>query len=741
MFKKSNYKFLVSFISSISLCCAQVFAQAEDSALGEVNSKKPSGIYDEILVTGGRENIRTTAGSAAYLDETIIKAFDTTDINSLLEKVPGVYIRQEDGFGLRPNIGLRGTNSDRSSKVTLMEDGILIGPAPYSAPAAYYVPNVNRMSAVEVFKGPSVVQHGPHTVGGAINFVTKPIPVEREGELGLALGSFGYQKVNASYGQTFDQLGFLVDVLNYSSDGFKELEDGGDTGFERNDFNTKWQWTSETSASVYQEFQLKLGYADEKSDETYLGLTDADFKLNPDRRYPASEFDRFSSEHQQIHFLYSADFNNDWVLTAKAYHNTFERSWDKFAGIVRGEFEAYVDASEILLGGHPAHLALIREIEGNPFEGVTRIDVTNNDRQYQSSGLQLNLDYSFDYGDWQHNFSSGLRIHRDSVERDHLGRAYSAEQSEWVLVQGYQDQKTLNTGEVDAYALFLEDKIEVGDYIINLGIRHEDIHSHYNDLMQVGGYADGYQKAWLPGAGIFYQYTASLGFLLGVNYGFSPKAASADVGIDPEFSLNYEYGLRYQEGAFGFELIGFFSDYSNLLGRCRASDACDGEEFEVDEALTQGLELTVDSKFSMNSDWVVPLRLAYTYTDASFGGNFNSDFPQWGDVQDGDRMPYIPLHQFSLESGVTKNRASLVAAVKYISEMNEASGTGVPLSGLQTQELLTLDFSFKYEISQGLAVQVIAQNLSDERRIVSRRPYGARPNAPRMIKAGVSYRF
>jgi Fe(3+) dicitrate transport protein len=71
---------------------------------------------EEVIVSGGKEGARTMSGSAYVLDEADLEQFDFSDLNKVLSTIPGVYIRQEDGFGLRPNIGLRGVTSERSQK-------------------------------------------------------------------------------------------------------------------------------------------------------------------------------------------------------------------------------------------------------------------------------------------------------------------------------------------------------------------------------------------------------------------------------------------------------------------------------------------------------------------------------------------------------------------------------------------------------------------------------------------------
>lgn len=121
-------------------------------------------------ILGSKFQARNRTGSAYYISPEEIRKFGYTDINRMLKAIPGVNMYEEDGFGLRPNISLRGTKAERSERISIMEDGILAAPAPYSAPAAYYFPNAARMEAVEVLKGSSQVQYGPFTTGGLLTW-------------------------------------------------------------------------------------------------------------------------------------------------------------------------------------------------------------------------------------------------------------------------------------------------------------------------------------------------------------------------------------------------------------------------------------------------------------------------------------------------------------------------------------------------------------------------------------------
>ena len=175
----------------------------------QVSSDGEPFLLEEITIIGSKADVNTMSGTADFVSQEDLDRFDQIDLRKVLNQVPGVYIREEDGYGLRPNIGIRGAVAERSQKITIMRDEVLITPAPYSAPAAYYVPNVSRISSVEVLKGPAAVAHGPHTVGGAVNMASLTIPSDTAGMLDISAGSDGFYKAQAAYGGMSGNFGYF----------------------------------------------------------------------------------------------------------------------------------------------------------------------------------------------------------------------------------------------------------------------------------------------------------------------------------------------------------------------------------------------------------------------------------------------------------------------------------------------------------------------------------------------------
>ena len=119
-----------------------------------------------------------------------------------------------------------------------MEDGVLISPAPYSSPAAYYFPTVSRMQALEILKGSSQIQYGPFTTGGAINMVSTSIPDSLKVKIKSRFGNFNTGQVYAAAGQSNGRLGYLLEYHSNKSDGFKKLKNLN-TGFDITDLMGK----------------------------------------------------------------------------------------------------------------------------------------------------------------------------------------------------------------------------------------------------------------------------------------------------------------------------------------------------------------------------------------------------------------------------------------------------------------------------------------------------------------------
>jgi len=687
----------------------------------------------ESVVVGTSE--AKTSGSLHIIKPEKLQRFELDDPQAILQSVPGVYGRGEDGFGLRPNLGLRGANPDRSKKTTLLEDGILFGPAPYSAPAAYYFPLMTRMQSVRVLKGPSAVQTGPQTVGGSVDLITRDIPSSETFGLDVSGGQYLYRKAHGFAGASTERMGFLVEGIHLGSEGFKQLDGGGSTGFHRNEWMAKGRYRLVAEGPVRQSLQLKLGYSDEASNETYLGLSDADFLANPLRRYGASQFDHMRWHRTQLVLSHVLE-SHALVVTTSAYRQDLDRTWRKVNSF-RGTAVA-----DVLANPTSARNAIYYGVLTGQLDASTREEtllIGPNHRVFVSQGLQSVARWSTTTGPLAHSVEAGVRYHYDSIARVHTQDGFRMVGGQLIPEGGPTETTANNKDSTHAVALHATNAVAWGPLVVTPGVRLELIRSRSTDRL-AGTQQTGELAVLMPGVGVYGALNPALGLFGGVYRGFSPPAPGQPESVLPETSVNYEAGARWARRGERFEVVGFFNNYANLTDICTFSNGCLNDDLDrqldAGEAHIYGAEVYAEKTFRPGGGVTLPLSLAYTFTQTRLLEDFRSADPQFGQVRAGDELPYVPRHQLFATVGVEGAKWGAYVNTTFIDTMREQAGQGEIPEGEKTGAQLTFDVNANWNLTSWGQLYLSARNVLGQQVIVSRRPYGARPNAPRTVLVG-----
>ncbi|MDH3305842.1 MAG: TonB-dependent receptor [Gammaproteobacteria bacterium] len=724
--------------------CAVLFLPALVLAQDDGRARNAETI-DTVTIIGRRGDVADVPGSAHVVDSEELEVFVQSDILRVLRAVPGVYVQEEEGFGLRPNIGIRGSGLDRSARIALLEDGVLIAPAPYAAPSAYYFPTQRRMTSLEVLKGPAAVVIGPRTTGGAINMISTPIPENTGGKVDLRWGEHNTRDAHMNFGARGQRVSWLLETVQSASDGFKHIDGptGGDTGYDLADYVAKIQFDSDPSSSLYQSLRLKVGYTDQTSDETYLGLIDADFAADPNRRYAASAGDTFVSEHEQFQLAYVIDPGNSWRARVTAYRNDFARNWYKLQAVNGTSIGSVLD--------DPAtNAAEFSYLTGatSPDDAITK---RANNRTYFSQGIQAQLEWDFGMGDTDIALTTGMRVHDDEEDRFQHEDAYRMEDGALILTTaGAAGSNTNRVSTADVRSLFVDTEIRAGRWIFTPGVRVEDIDMRRldfstSDPTRASGptrVRENSTSTVIPGMGALYRVNDELRLLAGVHKGFNPPAPGSTA--NEETSVNIEVGARFDSGSLSVESIFFRNDYDNLVGTVTESTGGGGDigdQFDGGEVLVSGLEFSSAYSWSFgNLD--VPVSFKYTWTnEAEFRNAFDSGFDPWGEVEVGDDLPYIPEHQFRVTAGLLANKWSVNVAASYVGDMRSKAGQGAFDALESIESHFVWDMVAGWQFSERLASYLKIDNLLDETYVAARRPAGVRPGLPRTAYLGLTYRL
>lgn len=729
----------------------------------QTDGSSGSNLLESIHVVGSRDNIYSVPGSAHYVDSDDIRALSYDDINRVLRKIPGVYIREEDGYGLFPNISMRGVDTSRSAKVTLMEDGILAAPAPYAAPSAYYSPTTGRMQGIELLKGSSQVKYGPHITGGVINYISTSIPEEQRVYLRSQYGEDNDLRIHGIYGNTIDtaagRLGFVVEAYMRTTDGFKVLDNspdfnGADTGFSSIEPMVKLSW--EPDSRLFQRLEFKYGHSDKEADETYLGLSTADFREQPYRRYSASRFDNIETNQDRTYLRYFISPAEDLDVVTTAYYNEFARNWYKLNDIraVTGGLSSNMSLSSALArAGAGEGLACLRG------DMACDLRVRANNREYYAWGVQTDVEWRLEGDTVTHEVDMGVRYHNDVEDRFQWQDVYAQDGDGAItgIVRGIPGEQDNREAETSALALYIQDTISTGNWLIKPGFRYETLDLENRDFRPGRSSGETSLDMISGGVGLVYSFSDEWQGLAGIHFGFSPPGPGAAVnGLEEETSTGYEAGFRYAEagGIAVAEAVTFMTRFEDLI----VVSNIGGTGSDIDENFGRvdayGIEFSGAYDLGRANGWSFSneVYLTLTYTNAKQKNDAQSTDAEsifsFGAV--GNKVPYIPEYQITAGTSLDfTNWGGSVSASFVDDTFTSASNTTLEFNGNgepdarfgMTDGYEIVDVSVYYRPQDTIKLFAGLHNLFDEQYLVSRQPHGPRPGMPRSWHAGVEVEF
>lgn len=675
-----------------------------------------------IELTGERiEQIQRIPGSAVVVSEAKLSSVSPASANEVFRLVPGITVRDEEGQGLRPNIGIRGLDPTRSRNVLVLEDGIPIALGPYGDPGLYYNPPIDRMRRIEIVKGSGSIMFGPQTVGGVINYITRQPPRQPTFSARVQGGSNHYYSGLFSYGGTWNNVGVDAMYLHKQGSGLRDNSD-----FDIRDLTTQWVFGLTPASRL----GVKINLYDETSQSTYLGLTQAMFDANPHQN-PALH-DRMAVRRYAVSATHQQVLGNDLLLTTTVYANNAVRNWRRqdYDRDDRGRIYERVLGDIAIPGG----ALFMRNSTGN------------RNREFTVYGMEPRLQVIHRWSGFPGELDLGARIHFEDM---HILRINGTNPT---ALSGTITEDELR--ETQAVSGFVKNRLILHEGIdVTAGVRVERLHFTriFRRGVVDGVLTDIHRKgttrstAVIPGVGLTYKPSDAVTLFTGLHRGFSPPRVqdaidndARSAGLDAEKSWNYELGIRTTPLRWMYgEVTAYYLDFHNQIVPASAAGGIDTRFINAGETKHKGFEASGGIDLGLVSGYSSSLLIegSVTLSDASFSsGPYRNN-----------RLPHAPEYLYSV--GVRYRRSSgfdigitgFYSGDQFVDRANTVAGSADGEVGL-IPAYHVWDLSANYELPWiDARVSGAVKNVFDNVYIASRAPRGIFPGPFRQVNAGLRW--
>jgi Fe(3+) dicitrate transport protein len=711
----------LSIALALALCPISTFANnALDTPANSDASKKATTLAS-VEVIGTPEKQAKAPGSATVIDEIELQSSRVLTVNEALRKVPGVNVRDEEGFGLRPNIGIRGLNPTRSTKVLLLEDGIPAMYAPYGDNATYYHAPIERYSRIEVLKGTGILRFGPQTVGGIINYITPEPSEELMAHAQLSLGTRDYYAFDGMLSTN----GFLIDFNHKQGDGARD-----NAHLKQSDIFAKYVANIADNHAI----TLRGNILKEDSQVSYTGITDAEL-ANFGSQYNPFDNDSFDITHHAFSITHEWRFNDSSELNTSAYYSDFLRDWWRQSSTTTDAQCGNSFRDTRLLGG------AVNPDTCNSVQGRLR--------DYYTRGIEPRLSLQHGLFNSESTLEAGLRYHTEVQERQQINGLTATARSGTLTED--------NRREVQATSAYISNTFTWNDFSLVPSIRRENINFYrLNRLSNLSARSE--MNETVAGIGMVYKFSDAFTLFAGTHEGFAPPRVEdiinntgGSVDVDAERSRNSEMGLRgaFAEN-FNYEATVFRNNFSNQV--VVGSIAGGSTPLAQGETIYQGFETAIawnkqalqtrEGEFYANLSltWLPIARLESPFT-AVVGGTVV------GGSTAGNRLPYAPETTATLRLGYAKGGWDASVEMQSVSsQYADFANSQVPvINGSGQVGKISAYNTFSATLNyvpnmDGWSGFITVKNLTDREYIVDR-TRGILLGNPRQIVAGLRFAF
>ncbi|RAW02078.1 TonB-dependent receptor [Pseudochryseolinea flava] len=457
-----------------------------------------------ITSTGIKDEIKDIPGTVNIIDATQIRESGAQSVGQIITRIPGVNYLDEDGRGLKPNIGLRGLDPLRNRNLLVLVDGKFpIGMTLYGDPAAYYMVPLQQVERIEVIKGASPVLYGGYSVGGVVNMISKRGSREPQTTVDLSYGSWRGATAQVTTGADNGKFNYFLSGLRRQGDGYRDRAD-----YEVNDYTIRLGGKLDETT----ELSLYLNLFSEDS-QTPGGLTQAQYDQNPKQSQHTS--DEFFAQRFSTALSFKKTIGQYQTISTSLYGNYFQRDW----------WISYAT---------PKANGFLRDIHA--LGNVTDYNLTRPIAGHNNSLI------------------AGVRIHTDRLDDINVAGADKEART------GPTTGNKINTSFIHEFYLYDEFDI-IPSLTFAPGVRYTSVKYKRDDLMYKAPNSaifEGRQDeitsdAFVYSAGLIYKIkdhsrvytTFSRGFQPpALNSALAPGTVDAGVDLQPETSKNLEVGIR-----------------------------------------------------------------------------------------------------------------------------------------------------------------------------------------------------